>query len=1005
MASGRAVRLPALFAIGLAAVAGLASSFATGPAFGQAAILDVITKIIQEQHALKERRREETVAVKRMQFGLKVLGYYDGPIDGDFGDRTAEALTAYRRSVGRSASGLLSVEEIEGIENRANEQLANEPQPELPGQSSKMLASGTFIRADTPRRLDAKLSHDTWIIIASRPTPEEAKEVAEQYMQWFPSTTVIHSSNGVFAILIGWLNKAQGGSLKDILKAQNLIPSDSFLSSGQKLEPPIWSPDGDKIHSRTDLLRYSLLRIAPDLMRQLPKSSGISAFQDRVSGFSNPRSDYLSLRTGGSTSSKEIRQLPEGTLLSILRSNDGWRQVKLLNGMSGWVSARYVSPANEGTTSPSVVAEGPANEGTTSPPAPVPDTSSQNAPVDIPEPPANRNRRIRVIQGAANFLEDLTVYLKLHTETPNIVFVAEEVQKLQKAVGDQDIPTIEASTEILKHRMEAVPGFAEFMKAQEDKHVRDEAIARGEATGLAQKNRQCLQKQIAENVTSPGTPALTTLLKEYENALRSPEPEILTPLNDRFTKLISEQGLTEVCNAMREPPKPEPAPPKPKIIKTDRNRPLLEGELTDWVLLWNASRRGPHVAKNIRGDIVFEGQQADVCVLHPAKIETATIEDILREYKVDTVRLDPSPCAETKLQAEDVLIANRGELLKQPVSYLAPLLGLVENGTFEVLKTLSSEEFEKFDKFCELKATEIENKIKTGADGYGLIKIDNGSAKICVTTAEQEDAQRALLNDQRKILLRCFNAAPEIQSKTVGDAFIDAERGRCGAIYAQRLDLANTIQSFQRDNVRFSVLPVWFDAETIKERADEIGREKERLDQQALIWKKQKDADDAMRKQREADKVKHENELRAQYRSMARAKAEEIENAIKLLVAGKDSWAKSEFSAVSDWYRSRADDGWEVFAVDFANDHDEVDDYGTADWDGRPLESVFTNIVIWTKNRIRGKKESSCWKLGLIFDAEYQMYREPFAMKCENASDALRTWKQKWGFRSQWIVQ
>ena len=40
-----------------------------------------------------------------------------------------------------------------------------------------------------------------------------------------------------------------------------------------------------------------------------------------------------------------------------------------------------------------------------------------------------------------------------------------------------------------------------------------------------------------------------------------------------------------------------------------------------------------------------------------------------------------------------MLIANRGELLKQPASYLAPLLGLVENGTFEVLKTLSSEDF------------------------------------------------------------------------------------------------------------------------------------------------------------------------------------------------------------------------------------------------------------------------------------------------------------------------
>src|SRR3546814_4091733 len=51
---------------------------------------------------------------------------------------------------------------------------------------------------------------------------------------------------------------------------------------------------------------------------------------------------------------------------------------------------------------------------------------------------------------------------------------------------------------------------------------------------------------------------------------------------------------------------------------------------------------------------------------------------------VDTVRLDPSPCPEIKLQSQDVLIANRGELLKQPQSgYSAALFGLVENGVFE----------------------------------------------------------------------------------------------------------------------------------------------------------------------------------------------------------------------------------------------------------------------------------------------------------------------------------
>ncbi|MGA8690885.1 MAG: hypothetical protein WB662_13520 [Methyloceanibacter sp.] len=194
-------------------------------------------------------------------------------------------------------------------------------------------------------------------------------------------------------------------------------------------------------------------------------------------------------------------------------------------------------------------------------------------------------------------------------------------------------------------------------------------------------------------------------------------------------------GLTVAYDAAMAEPEPDQQTKKPlEIVKTDKNRFLLEGALTDWVLVFNAGGKAPHVARNIRGDIVFEGQQADVCILHSAagKIEVAQVEDILSGYKVDTVRLDPSPCPETNLQGQDVLIAIRGELLKQPASYLAPLLGLIEDDTFKELKTLTSEEFDKSTKSSEILATEIENKIETGTEGYGLIKIDNGSAVICM---------------------------------------------------------------------------------------------------------------------------------------------------------------------------------------------------------------------------------------------------------------------------------
>ena len=691
----------------------------------------------------------------------------------------------------------------------------------------------------------------------------------------------------------------------------------------------------------------------------------IAGFQEQVTGLSD---DYLSLKSDPSTSSKELRQLPEGTLLKIHRSNGGWQQVEMLNGMTGWVSlGREV-----------VV-----------PPEPI----SQ----------AEQVRRDRIKRDANTFLDNLSVYLSAHPETLDIASVAQEVSELKSAMEKDDFTAIEATNQKLKRQMEAVSGWSDFVRKRAEESRQAEIQALGEAVSLALKHQEFLRDQIAKNLTSPNTAALATLLKNYESALRSPVLSTVTDLNDRLKKIVSDDGLTDAYDTwMAGPGPPHPAEKPPEIVKTDKNCFLLEGALTDWVLVFNAGGKAPHVARNIRGDIVFEGQRADVCILHPAagKIEVAQVEDILSGYKVDTVRLDLSPCPETNLQSQDVLIASRGELLKQSASYLAPLLGLVENDTFQELGTLTSEEFEKIAKALDVKAIEIENKIKMGIEGNGLIKIENGPAVICMTTADQEAAHRALINDQRKILLRSFNAAPEIQRMTVEAAFIAAKRGKCGAIYARRLDLSDAIQSFQRDKVHFSVVPLWFDPEVVADREKAIQLEKETLVQQErdrakeLELKKQQEQADAERK------GAREAELQTQHGPQARARAEEIANSVKLLADDKDTWASVQFPELAGWYRSRTAENWEFVGLDY-----KVTDYGTADWKGRPLEVVFIDVLISMKNRLLGENQSSCFTLGLIFDAEFQMPREPFGKKCEEAAEPLRAWKQKWGFLSQWVVE
>ena len=147
------------------------------------------------------------------------------------------------------------------------------------------------------------------------------------------------------------------------------------------------------------------------------------------------------------------------------------------------------------------------------------------------------------------------------------------------------------------------------------------------------------------------------------------------------------------------------------------------------------------------------------------------------------------------------------------------------------------------------------------------------------------------------------------------------------------------------------------------------------------------------------EKANLEAELRKEHRPQARAHADEIFDAVRALIQGGDSWAVSEFPELASWYRTSTADGWEYVSA-----NDAITDFGTVDWKGRPLEVVVTDVSIEMKNRLLGENKATCFRLGLIFDVEFQMYREPLLTKCDDESSG-QDWKQARGFKSEWIAQ
>ena len=100
-------------------------------------------------------------------------------------------------------------------------------------------------------------------------------------------------------------------------------------------------------------------------------------------------------------------------------------------------------------------------------------------------------------------------------------------------------------------------------------------------------------------------------------------------------------------------------------------------------------------------------------------------------------------------------------------------------------------------------------------------------------------------------------------------------------IYANRSDLSKAIHSFRRDKVSFSVLPLWFEPPTVKDKANKIEQENKRL---AELEEEQKEELELRRQQKQLETEKkkaQEEKLRAQHGPQARALAEKLEDAIE----------------------------------------------------------------------------------------------------------------------------
>ncbi|MGO4871365.1 MAG: hypothetical protein ACLPGW_12265 [Roseiarcus sp.] len=247
-----------------------------------------------------------------------------------------------------------------------------------------------------------------------------------------------------------------------------------------------------------------------------------------------------------------------------------------------------------------------------------------------------------------------------------------------------------------------------------------------------------------------------------------------------------------------------------------------------------------------------------------------------------------------------------------------------------------------------------------------------------------------------------MHVAPVLAAKSAEDAFVGAQKAQCGAVYASAAELKTLSKGLSRANIPFAYSSLWVTPAELDAKNAEVAQRR-RLEALQATERAQKAADEARLQARRAKdlgvtQAAQQAALRAKYDGLAKA-------AVAAIVADVTSWGQNQrgpvgadYPAYAAWLAEMKADHWEIMTTE-----SNVQDYGTSDFKGRPLDTAFASVTVRLKNSILGEYKDACFVFGRIADPEFNVTREPIVAVCDD-EDAIKLWQEGHKFQSRWVV-
>lgn len=609
--------------------------------------------------------------------------------------------------------------------------------------------------------------------------------------------------------------------------------------------------------------------------------------------------------------------------------------------------------------------------------------------------------------------DNLTTFLDAKRALSKPLDVAKAFVVLKQQRESTDFRPIEQALTRLEDLLSTEDDFQKFL---EEKRLSEDVAktnARATAEAEIRRTEAFIEQYVAANLLDDRVAELLALQAALSDARKSAQDVRIMNGQREAKATIERLGLSGelVSFVHADADKPSNIQTASNgLAITEENKPLLEGDPKDILLLGNFGPDAPHLVLNLLGKPAFDGGAADYCwqggVSGVSNAEIR-VNQALQSVGAEKVSAAAN-CSAKALHSVDVIVFERGLFLQSDVAQASVIVEAFERRDLKLLEQIAWADVGEEA----LRNTETADSIKKDViaglrSGYGFVQSDNGAPGACLVVEEKSLPLHRRLFDANKTALDKFMRSDQPTVATsLERAFVGVQKQNCGLVYAEAADLRQLLQGMDKARLAYSFLPVWIGPDAIAaeraalndmqtaEQRDIAARQQEREGQQTLAAKQASDA--------ETRRSKAQAELRSRYAQEAKAAYNRLSGMAEEYLRSQEDGGEfgDLFPEIALWKRKHLAGGWEISGY-----RGTLVDFGTADWQGRRLEAILVETVAESKNAALGVYAEHCFVTGYLRDDEFGQFRDVIAAPCTDATEPMNMWRAGRGFQSRWIVR